>query len=345
MKKFYLLLAIMMIMILAACGNTEGTSEEEAAEGSSSDKETVEVKNNYMISDESSDDEEASEEVSETVEVTKNPESVAVFDYGALSTIDELGEADSVAGLPKGEGTSTIPDQLDKFSDDKYENLGTLKDPNFEKIAELQPEVILISVRQATSQMVSEFEKAAPDAKILYVSPSSENYFDDIRHYTEMLGKIYDKSSEAEALIEDFDAKIEEVKEKAENADKSMMFVMANEGELSVFGPGGRYGFLYDNLGIKPSDDEIADKGHGQAISYEYINDKNPGIILALDRGSAIGGESSSGSVLDNSVMQNVDAIENDKVVELDAKLWYLASGGVMTTIGQLEEVEQALEQ
>lgn len=348
MKKFYLLFTVMVLMVLAACGNTESASEGAESESEASEtegSETVEVENQFTISDESSEGEEASEEVSETVEVPVNPERVAVFDYGALSTIHELGESDSVVGLPKGQSSSTLPDELEEFQGDEYANLGTLKDPDFEKIAELQPEVIMISGRQATSAIIDEFEKAAPDAQILYVAPSNENYFEEVRHYTQMLGDIYSKSSEAESLIADFDSKIEEVKQKVADTDETMLFVMANEGELSAHGPGGRYGFLFDDLGFEPVDEEISTTRHGQAISYEYINDRNPGIILALDRGSAIGGESSSSTVLDNNVIQDVDAIKNDRIVDLDAKLWYLASGGVMTTIGQLEEIEQALEQ
>ncbi|MFC3420288.1 siderophore ABC transporter substrate-binding protein [Salinicoccus hispanicus] len=343
MKKFYLLIAVMMIMVIAACGNTEETTESTEAEAGETG--TVSVENNFMVSSEASDGEESEETVSETIEVPLNPEKVAVFDYGALSTIKELGEAESVVGLPKGDGGSTLPEELDEFRGDDYENLGGLKDPDFEKIAELQPDLIMISGRQATDTIIDEFGKAAPDAQVLFVGPSSDNYFEEIRHYTQMIGDIFDKSDEAEALIGEFDDKIEEVKQKAENTEETLLFVMANEGELSAHGPGGRYSFLYDELGFKTVDEEISTTRHGQAISYEYINDRNPGIILALDRGSAIGGESASSTVLDNNVIQDVDAIKNDRVIDLNAQLWYLASGGIVTTIGQLEEVEQALEQ
>lgn len=344
MKKFYLLIAVMMVMVIAACSNTEETAEE-STEAGAEEAETVSVENNFMVSSEASEGEESEEEVSETIEVPVNPEKVAVFDYGALSTIQALGEAESVVGLPKGDGGSTLPEELDEFGGEEYENLGGLKDPDFEKIAELQPDLILISGRQATDTVINEFGKAAPDAQVLYVGPSSENYFEEIRHYTQVIGDIFDKSDESEALIADFDNKIEEVKQMAEDTDDTLLFVMANEGELSAHGPGGRYAFLYDELGFTPVDDEVVTNGHGKAISYEYINDRNPGIILALDRGSAIGGESASSTVLDNNVIKDVDAIKNDRIVDLNAQLWYLASGGVVTTIDQLEEIEQALEQ
>ncbi|GAB3065912.1 siderophore ABC transporter substrate-binding protein [Salinicoccus sesuvii] len=343
MKKFYLLIAVMMVMVIAACSNTEETAESTEAEAE--ENETVSVENNFMVSNETSDGEESEEEVSETIEVPLNPEKVAVFDYGALSTIQELGEAESVVGLPKGDGGSTLPEELDEFLGEEYENLGGLKDPDFEKIAEVQPDLIMISGRQATDTIIEEFGKAAPDAQVLYVGPSNENYFEEVKHYTQVIGDIFDKSDEAETLIADFDNKIEEVKQMAENTDDTLLFVMANEGELSAHGPGGRYSFIYDELGFTPVDGDIATSRHGQAISYEYINDRNPGIILALDRGSAIGGESASSTVLDNNVIKDVDAIKNDRVVDLNAQLWYLAGGGVVTTIEQLEEIEQAIGQ
>ena len=77
-----------------------------------------------------------------SVEVPKNPKRVVVFDYGILDILDTLGA--NVIGLPR----DMVPEHLSKYSSDKYVNLGSLKEPNLEKIYEAKPDLIIIAGRQ-----------------------------------------------------------------------------------------------------------------------------------------------------------------------------------------------------
>ncbi|GGB11774.1 siderophore ABC transporter substrate-binding protein [Macrococcus hajekii] len=339
MKKYaLLLLTFTFVLILAACGTKQETSEstEEKAAGDS----TVEITNEFKMMGEKEDGSDA-KEVSEKVTVPKNSEKVAVFDYGTLTTMKELGLSDHVVGLPKGEGNRSVPEFLSDFKDDKYANLGSLKEPNFEKLAELNPEVILISGRQATAKVMDEMKKAAPDAKIVYMGTNDTAYIDSVKANTENLGKMFDKEQETTKLIKDLDDKVAEVKKMTADSDDKGLFVLANEGELSVFGKGGRFGFIHDVLGVKEADKNIKAEGHGQVVNYEYFNKTNPDIIYAMDRGVAVGGKSSSKQALSNEVIKEVNAIKNNKIIELDPYLWYFSGGGVTTTIKQIEEVEK----
>jgi iron complex transport system substrate-binding protein len=337
MKKLSLvLLALVMILTLAACGQS---AEKDSA--AKDDKETVAIKTSYQLAGEKEDGSDA-KAVDETVAVPKNPEKVAVFDYGVLSTLQEFGVEDSVAGLPKGEGDKSVPSFLKGFKDATYENLGTLKEPNFEKLAETDPDLIIISGRQATSKILDEMKKAAPNAKILYMGTDDKNYLSSVKDNTENLGKIFDKENEAAQLVKQLDDKVAEVQEMTADSDATGLFVLANEGELSVYGKGGRFGFIHDVLGVKEADKNIKAEGHGQVINFEYLNDKNPDIIFAMDRGVAVGGKSSSKQALTNDVIKDVNAVTNDKIIELDPYLWYFSGGGVKTTIQQIEEIEQA---
>ena len=41
------------------------------------------------------------------------------------------------------------------------------------------------------------------------------------------------------------------------------MYLLVNEGELSTFGPGGRFGdLIYDTLGFKPTDEHVKASPH-----------------------------------------------------------------------------------
>src|SRR5690625_317240 len=121
MKKISIAMMMFAVMVLlAACGG--GSKEKEEKTSSNNDSaekvEVVEVEHELDKN---------------VVEVKKNPETVVVFDFGLLDTFDELGI--EVAGLPQ----TNIPAYLSKYEDEKYENLGSLKEPEFEKIHALKP--------------------------------------------------------------------------------------------------------------------------------------------------------------------------------------------------------------
>ncbi|MCD8830225.1 ferrated catecholamine ABC transporter substrate-binding lipoprotein SstD [Staphylococcus gallinarum] len=344
MKKYALVLVIGLMFLLAACGNSGSGSDDKKSE-SKDTKDTVKIENNYKASGEKRDGSDA-KTVKETVEVPKNPKKAVVFDYGTLDTMKELGLADKVKAVPKGEGGKSLPDFLSDFKDEKYLNTGSLKEVNYDKVAAAKPDVIYISGRTANQKNLDEFKKAAPDAKVVYVGVDNKNEVNSLKENAEKLGKIYDKESEVKSLNKKLDDKIAEVKDKTKDMkDEKAMFLLVNEGELSTYGAGDRFGSLiFNTMGFTAADDNIKGSTHGQNVTNEYIAEKNPAIIFAMDRGQAIGGKSTAKQALDNDVIKNVDAVKHNKVYELDPKLWYFASGSTTTAIKQMDEVEKALD-
>ena len=65
----------------------------------------------------SGNDESSNEDkkISNTVKVPKNPKNAVVLDYGALDVLKEMGVADKVKGLPKGENNESLPSFLSEF--------------------------------------------------------------------------------------------------------------------------------------------------------------------------------------------------------------------------------------
>lgn len=342
MKKLGLFLLISIMFLFAACSN-DSSSKDESKKGESEQK-TVKVENNYELSGKGPKGSDA-KQVKDTVEVPVNPKNAIVLDYGALDTLKALGVADKVKGMPKGENNSSLPDFLKEFKDDKYINTGSLKEVNFDKVAQAKPEVIFISGRTANQKNIDEFKKAAPKAKVVYVGADDKDYVKSMKQNTENLGKIYDKEDKAKDLNKDLDDKIADMKDKTKKFDKKVMYLLVNEGELSTYGPKERFGSLvYNTLGFKPADNNIKAGSHGQNVTNEYINEKNPDVILAMDRGQAIGEKSTAKQTLGNAVIKNVKAIKDDKVYELDPKLWYFASGSTTTTMKQIDELKKVVE-
>lgn len=150
MKK-YITLVVCALLLLTACSNDNKAAK--------SEKETVTIKKTFEYK-EKNQDHNRGKKKTETVTIPKNPKNVIVMDYGALDIMQDLNLEDHIKAIPKGENGSFLPNYLSKFKDKKYTNLGNPGRPNFEKIAEQDPDLILISFRQAYTKNLEEFKKA-----------------------------------------------------------------------------------------------------------------------------------------------------------------------------------------
>lgn len=273
-----------------------------------------------------------SHELGET-RVKENPERVVVFDYGLLDILDNL-DID-IVGLPK----QTRPDYLDQYKSDDYTDVGSLKEPNFEKIYELDPDLILISGRQG--DLYEEFEEIAPT---VYLNINEGKYLDAFKNNIETIGKIFNKEEEVEREIEEIEEAINKLNEKAQAKDKNALFVMANDGNLSAYGLGSRFGVLYEEFGLEPVDKDIDSSTHGQKITFEYIVEKDPDYIYVMDRAAVTGGDISAKQVMENDLIERTTAYQEDNIVYLDAHIWYVSSGGIYGTQKMIEEIDRSLE-
>lgn len=328
MKKITTLLMMFALMlVLAACG----AKEKKAPDTSATDNK-----------DEPTEVEEAVEEAT-TIEIThtldkapvtvnKNPEKVVVFDFGVLDTLDELGV--EVAGVPQ----MNIPSYLSKYEDAKYENVGGLKEPDFEAIHAMKPDVIFISGRQ--SEMYKELSEIAPT---IFVGVDNANYMESFKGNMEMLAKIFDKEDEMKAEIAEIDERIAAIKEKTDSSDEKALILLGNEGKVSAYGPSSRFGIIHDVFGFKAADEGIEVSTHGQSITFEYILETNADVLFVIDRDAAIGGDASAKDSLENDIVKKTNAFKNDKIYYLDPNYWYLSGGGLLSIKEMIKEIEAAI--
>lgn len=266
------------------------------------------------------------------ITLNKSPERVIVFDYGVLDSLNNMGE--NIIGLPK----KTLPSYLDKFSGQDYEDVGTLQEPNFELIYELKPDLIIISGRQA--DLYEEFKEIAPT---VYLNIDGGDYMNSFKNNLNILGEIFDKENKVKEEIKEVEDKVSIINEKANEMDETGLFVMANDGSLSVYGVDSRFGILYNEFGIKPVDDTIESSTHGQKVSFEYIVEKDPDYIFVMDRALVTGAETLAQKTLDNELMELTKAYKNDNIIYLDAHIWYVSSGGITATKTMTEEVLEGI--
>src|SRR5690606_23475355 len=82
------------------------------------------------------------------------PQKVIVFDLAAVDTLDALGV--EIDGLP----TGILPPYLQKYAGSNTTNVGTMFEPDFEAVAAMEPDLIIVGGRSAPKY--AELSKLAP---------------------------------------------------------------------------------------------------------------------------------------------------------------------------------------
>lgn len=315
MKK-WMFSFVVVASLLTACGTGNKSEETTATKTANSEETTLTVKDSNG-----------------EVKVTKNPQQVVVFDNGSLDTLDALGVGDHVVGA----ATQNLPAYLSSYKE--VESAGGIKEPDLEKINQMKPDLIIISGRQSDFQ--EELSKIAPT---FFLSVDTEKPWESIQQNVLTLGEIFDKESEAKKQIKELSTEIKKTADKASDLDKKALVVLVNEGQLSAYGSGSRFGFVHDVFGFPQADNEIEPSTHGQSVSFEYVLEKNPDLLFVIDRTKAIGGDDSQNNLAENELIAQTNAGKNGKIISLQPDVWYLSGGGLESMKLMLEDVNQAFE-
>ncbi|MDY8023606.1 siderophore ABC transporter substrate-binding protein [Paenibacillus polymyxa] len=326
MKKnmMFLTLMLALVLIVSACGKAAPATQEATGNGSSAattESKTISVKHAL---DEN------------PVQVKVNPKNVVVFDFGSLDTLDKLGV--DVAAVAQ----QDLPTYLSKFKDSKYASAGTLFEPDYEKISDLSPELIIIGGRQADAY--KELSKIAPT---ISMAVDTKDYINSFKKNVETLGQIFDKEDAAKQELAAIDSSIKAVHDKAVASKAKGLIVLTNEGSLSAYGSQSRFGIIHDAFGVTPVDPDIKVSTHGQKVSFEYVQQKNPDYIFVVDRGAVVveeGKEQVTGKqTIENELVKKTNAFKNGHIVYLDPNYWYLSGNGLESVSEMIKEMDAAL--
>ncbi|MEH7226303.1 siderophore ABC transporter substrate-binding protein [Bacillus sp. JJ1566] len=335
MKKWKLASAALALSLaLTACANDDGASTEKANDTDvAGEQATNQAAGQYPMTVSptlvSAESEEAGTVSFKDVEFKAMPEKIVVFDYGFLDTLDALG-VKGVVGVPQ---DSSLPESLKDYASDDYVNVGTLKEPLLEDIAEIGPDAIFISNRLAP--YYEELQEIAP---VVFVGTSQDDYWNTFLASVDVAAKMFDKEAEADEYKAKIDSALAEVKALSGNFESSLV-TMYNEGKLSGFATNSRFGYIYDIYGFKPVTDDIASSSHGSNFGFEALLEYNPDVLFVIDRTAAVGGQSNISKDMENKIIQKTKAYQNKRIVYLDGVLWYLSGGGLQSELAKIEEI------
>lgn len=321
-------LALAMAVSLTACGNNnEGTSSKENTSKEETKKpETVTIKSLNANAEETD------------LEVPYDAQKIAVMDMAALDILDSLGLGDRVVGT----SDTSLPYLQDYVTNEKIENLGTIKEADMEAVMACEPDVIFIGGRLAGS-----YDALSEIAPVVYLSTDSEiGLVKSVEKNATTIASMFGKEEKVADLMNGFDARIEKLAAFSEG--KTAIIGMCTSGGFNVLGNDGRCALIgtevgFENIGV---DANIDTSTHGNEASFEFVVEKNPDYIFVMDRDAAIGrdGAQLAQDIMENELIKGTDAYKSGHLVYLEhPAVWYTAEGGVKALDLMLQDLENTL--
>ena len=244
---------------------------------------------------------------------------IVVLDPATVEMIYMLGAEDKIVGVANLERSKVWPEE--KVA--KLESVGTFMKPSLEKIIALKPDLVIMSALTG-EELNNGLKSNNIEAKRVQAN-SIEEIFTNFLEVAKMLGK----ENEANKIIAEKKAKLEEIK-KIATGNKKGLFVMSAS-PLMVFGNDNLPNDIMKLLNIK----NIAEnqKGRNPIVTPEFIIKENPDIIITLL-------PNPTQIVATNPQLKNVNAIKNSKFIVVNSSQ---ILRGSPRTIDQIQEIAKAV--
>lgn len=301
-KKYILILMISFCLFaLAACGTDSTADKEIADETSASSNSQVE----QQVSKESIEIIDAS---GQQITFDEVPTSIATLSSGDLDILLSLNA--EVVGRPTSQGE--VAENLKDIQE-----IGNLHQPNFEKIAEVHPDVLIAS--PSFKQHAANLE--AQGTKVIYTEANST---EDILETIDIFGTMLGKSEEAEELIASLNEELETLSNSAP-AVKTLL-VYGAPGSYLVALPNSLSGDLLERAGGENiASDFPQEEKYPQyaSLSTEKIIERNPEAVMLITHGDPEAVKMAFQGEMDkNPAWKNLDAVKNGKVTILPSHLF-----------------------
>ncbi|HDR4765355.1 TPA: iron-hydroxamate ABC transporter substrate-binding protein [Bacillus thuringiensis] len=284
MKKLFISLTVLFVLVMSACSNSS-TDKKNDAKGSKSEKITYQSENGK-------------------VEVPANPKRVVVLSSFA-GNVMSLG-----VNLV---GVDSWSKQNPRF-ESKLKDVAEVSDENVEKIAELNPDLI---IGLSNIKNVDKLKKIAPTVTYTY------GKVDYLTQHLE-IGKLLNKEKEAKTWVDDFKKRAQEAgKEiKAKIGEDATVSVVENfNKQLYVYGENWGRGteILYQEMKLKMPEKvkEKALKEGYYALSTEVLPEF-AGDYLIVSKN-----KDTDNSFQETESYKNIPAVKNNRVYEANMMEFY----------------------
>jgi iron complex transport system substrate-binding protein len=294
MKKWGLPLVLMIfiMLVLAGCGGGE-TEDENTQEDATQPSEQA---NEFPIT--------ITDATGDEVTIEAKPERIISIIPSNTEIAFELGLGDEMVGVSN----------FDNYPEEalEKEKIGDME-LNIEKIISLDPDLVLSHASRAESGAQA-FEQLK-SAGITVLTINDAQNLDEVYESFAMIGKATGKTKEADELVNDMKANIEEIQTKAaEISDKRSVFVEVSPAP-EIFTTGNNT-FMNEMLGIINAENIVSDLEGWVKLDQEAIIERNPDVIVTT-YGYYI--EDPVSGIKNRAGWQDIQAVKNNRIVDVDS--------------------------
>lgn len=332
-KRLIIPFCLILAMALSACSSTTNNSQD--SDQSTSQEQVTEASDESTPQEQEPD---ASSQSLDTITVEDMKGSVEI-PASPQRIVDVSGSADEliILGMPfvASANTSmfdgiTVPEYLqDYFSENSIETVGNYSgavgDLNIEKIAELQPDLIIMNIRH--DKVYEQLKAIAPTVMI-----NDDISYVNWRGRFQQLGEWFGKEDAVDSWLKDYDAKAaglaEDIKEVV--GDETFAVIEANSvhfGSYYVYRTGGPGEIIYDELEVQPSSG-VPEDVWGEVVDAEYFSKIDADHIFFFSDDGEVG------ETQESPVWQNLKAVQSGNVYlgenNLQYDMAYTANGKLL---------------
>ena len=252
-----------------------------------------------------------------TTELKKAPKRIVILDnlYGEILDPLDITPVGATTGQADSQEFSTLFKK--QYKDAKVVSVGWQGSPDLDKIAELKPDLILMTGEQ--EDLYEELSEIAPT--VGYQINTDENW--DYHETSLKVAEIFDKRDEMKKDLDRLDAREAVFAEnvKAKFGDQKLMYLRVTDNDIRYYAYG-HFGYLYDTYHFNRAETFNPDDML-QVIDPDKLKDINPDLLIV---------QADSQELLDNKlknspVWTSLKAVQNNKVIYADYSTYMLGFG------------------
>ena len=252
-----------------------------------------------------------------TTELKKAPKRIVILDnlYGEILDPLDITPVGATTGQADSQEFSTLFKK--QYKDAKVVSVGWQGNPDLDKIAELKPDLILMTGEQ--EDLYDKLSEIAPT--VGYQINTDENW--DYHETSLKVAEIFDKRDEMKKDLDRLDAREAVFAEnvKAKFGDQKLMYLRVTDNDIRYYAYG-HFGYLYDTYHFNRAETFNPDDMF-QVIDPDKLKDINPDLLIV---------QADSQELLDNKLKNNpvwtsLKAVQNNKVIYADYSTYMLGFG------------------
>lgn len=252
-----------------------------------------------------------------TTELKKAPKRIVILDnlYGEILDPLDITPVGATTGQADSQEFSTLFKK--QYKDAKVVSVGWQGNPDLDKIAELKPDLILMTGEQ--EDLYEELSEIAPT--VGYQINTDENW--DYHETSLKVAEIFDKRDEMKKDLDRLDAREAVFAEnvKAKFGNQKLMYLRVTDNDIRYYAYG-HFGYLYDTYHFNRAETFNPDDML-QVIDPDKLKDINPDLLIV---------QADSQELLDNKlkntpVWTSLKAVQNNKVIYADYSTYMLGFG------------------